>query len=132
MIDDKQLDSLLASYHPAKEAPADLLAQLQKSMDAADLTEEYNRREERCHRRHVAVSFAAGIIVGILTAFAIWHLPPPAEFMQALHIHSELLTALLVNGRYVAIAANILITFFAVQYAIRSKKSFCLFKVFGV
>lgn len=127
MIDDKQLDTLLASYHPAEEAPADILAQLQKSMDAADLIEEYNRREEQSHRRHVAVSFAAGIIVGILTAIILQHLPTPAELMPTLHIHSELLAALLVNGRYVAIAANILITFFAVQYAILSKKNILSF-----
>ena len=103
MINDKELDTLLAGYKPELGQEADFMEQLSRRMDAVDMVMEYKAREMRLSRRRAAVAFVAGALAGIFFTFLAMLLPSPVELF-GLTIHSAALHFLLCNFPYFVLA----------------------------
>lgn len=129
MINDNELDTLLASYKPEDSNSANLLPELEKSMNTVDAVMEQRRREERHERRHIAVSFAAGIAVGLITAYLTQFAPTPSQILHSVFAVCQSknypLSAInypLSTIRYILIAASTILTYFATLYCTKSKE----------
>ena len=122
MINDKELDTLLAGYKPELRQEADFMQQLARRMDAVDMVMEYKAREMRLSRRRAAMAFVAGALAGIFFTFLTLLLPSPVELL-GLTIHSAALHFLISNLPYFILALCISLLVYGVVGLQREPKS---------
>lgn len=89
MIQDKDLDQLLASY-PVREPQDDsaFMTRLERHLDAVDCARAYYTAEISKQRRHSKTIFIAGLVIGVICASLTMILPSPVDLI-ALNIKSQ-------------------------------------------
>lgn len=100
MINDNELDNLLRNYNPETGNNGDLIADLERRMDAVDMVKEYQARQIAMLRRRAIIALAAGVVIGIIIMIVSQLLPTPAETL-AITTRFSIINALLDNIHYI-------------------------------
>ncbi len=101
MIQDKELDMLLASYPVAEPRDENLfMEQLQHRLDAIDFAKAYHKAEMQKARRKAVWAFGIGTVAGLFMAIIAIALPSPIELL-AFGIHSKIMLFLMEYLPYV-------------------------------
>lgn len=101
MIQDKELDMLLASYPVAEPRDGNLfMEQLQHRLDAIDFAKAYHKAEMQKARQRAVWAFGIGTVAGLIMAVIAIILPSPIELL-ALGIHSNIMLSLMEYLPYV-------------------------------
>lgn len=100
MITDNQLDNLLRDYNPDTGKGRDLIAELERRMDAVDMVMEYQARQIAMLHRRAIIALVAGVVIGIIIMIVSQLFPTPAETL-AITTRFSIINALLNNCHYI-------------------------------
>lgn len=121
MIDDKELDRLLAAYQPEIQGEKDFMQMLGHKMDAVDMVMQYRAREVKANQRRATVCFVAGVVVGVLFVFVSLLLPSPIEVIQ-FSVHSYMLDFMLMGLRYLPLGICLGLSLYGIISIVRARE----------
>ncbi|MBQ0068243.1 MAG: hypothetical protein KBT09_00600 [Bacteroidales bacterium] len=100
MINDNQLDNMLRDYNPETGNGRDIIADLERRMDAVDMVKEYQERQMAQLRMRAKIAFAAGMVMGCVLMIIAYLLPSPIEIITVT-TGSPVLNGLIENIHYI-------------------------------
>lgn len=100
MINDNQLDNMLRDYNPETGNGSDIIADLERRMDAVDMVKEYQERQMAQLRMRAKIAFAAGMVMGCVLMIIAYLLPSPTEIITVT-TGSPVLNGLIENIHYI-------------------------------
>ncbi len=100
MINDNELDKLLRDYTPDTGDGSDLIADLERRMDAVDMVKKYQARQMAQLRRRATIAFASGMVTGCILMIIAYMLPSPSEIITVT-TSSPTLNSLIENIHYI-------------------------------
>lgn len=100
MINDNELDNMLRDYNPETGNGRDIIADLERRMDAVDMVKEYQERQMAQLRMRAKIAFAAGMVMGCVLMIIAYLLPSPTEIITVT-TSSPVLNGLIENIHYI-------------------------------
>lgn len=100
MINDNELDKLLRDYNPDTGDGSDIIADLERRMDAVDMVKQYQARQMAQLRLRAKIAFAAGMVTGCILMIIAYMLPSPSEIITVT-TSSSTLNSLIENIHYI-------------------------------
>lgn len=113
MINDNQLDNLLRDYNPATGDGSDLIADLERRMDAVDMVKEYQSRQMAQLRLRAIAALLAGIVIGITFAITAQFMPTTAETL-AITTRFNIVNTLIDNLHYILGSLSIILIVYGI------------------
>ena len=100
MINDNELDNMLHDYNPETSDGSDIIADLERRMDAVDMVKEYQERQMVQLRMRAKIAFAVGMVMGCVLMIIAYLLPSPTEIITVT-TGSPVLNGLIENIHYI-------------------------------
>ena len=100
MINDNELDNMLRDYNPETGDGSNIIADLERRMDAVDMVKQYQARQMAQLRLRAKIAFAAGMVTGCVLMIIAYLLPSPTEIITVT-TGSPVLKGLIENIHYI-------------------------------